>query len=159
MGGITTVGAAGVFGERSTRERTFGSSPVTALRHHRAPELARAAPPRPAAVTSARHAAATAHGSAVHAIPSAGQQISCCTAATRELPPLLLLLGRRYCRWCSVVHMSPPPSSSPWPTLEHVSTSCSFNFIIIIIHIINIIFKYIIIFYDIVALTLFSKII
>jgi len=100
MGGITTVGAAGAFGERSTRERTFGSSPVTALRHHRAPELARAAPPPPAAVTSARHAAATAHGPAVHAIPSAGQQIGCCTGATRELaaaaaatgPPLLPLV-------------------------------------------------------------------
>lgn len=130
---------AGALGERSTRERTFGSSPVTALRHHRAPELARAAPPPPA-VTNARHAAATARGPAVHAILLAGKQISCCTGATREVPPLLLLLGCRYCRWCSAVHMSPP-----WLTREHVSTSCSIDIIIVIVVIISIIFKCIII--------------
>jgi len=98
--GVTAIVAARrpLRRERSTRERTFGSSPVTALRHRRAPELARAAPP--SAVKSARHAAATAHGPAVHAIASAGQQIGCCTGAARAAAaatgrPLLSLVLRR----------------------------------------------------------------
>lgn len=61
-------------GEHATRERTFGSSPVTALRHHRAPELVRAPPPHsPAADGRDERATRGGHGPTVHAIPSAGQ--------------------------------------------------------------------------------------